>query len=286
MIYLFRFVFVTKNSSCTLPATSTICRGKSLDLQDIDILIVTPTIPHKLIEINLIDNKVEHYTQAQAVYSLNETQLLANLIPFNSIKWRQVSENRNNFEYSISGVFKLGNDTVEIDIPKIYLNMVIRAEPQVGKFGGSIVNPGATIKINGNEEKAYAAVTAGFFSKYEPVDINYLGVRTNWLMYFDKDWNFIHLDKTEMDRQTALYYPHTFMSKIMNSNRNVVYLNYIDIKRNAPETYLLSYTENNQFFSEKLYVKNSVIPYSNTKMYMIENKDGGVGVYLTLGLVD
>ena len=281
MIYLFRFVF--SNISCTSQTIPSTCSNKTLDLQDIDILIVTSSKPYKLININYIDNKVEDYTQIQAVYSIDGASLAVTHLPFNSIKWRQVSENKNNYEYTISGVFRLGADNVEIEITSIYLAMVIRAEPQAGKFGGSTALPSVKVKVNGVEEKAYAAVTAGFFNKYEPVDINHLGVRSNWLMYFDKNWNFMHLDKTEMDRQTDVYYPHTFMSKIINISQNVSYLNNIDITKTPSNSFLLSYTDNNKPLTESLYVKSSVITYPGTKMYMIENKDGGVGVYLTLG---
>ena len=101
MVYLFDKLIIQPNqpivpSRCdtTIPTT---CKDlKSLDLEDFDILLVTSDQPYKLIHINRIDNIIGGYKQIQVEYSLDGKTLASTIIPFDSVRWKQVSENKSN----------------------------------------------------------------------------------------------------------------------------------------------------------------------------------------------
>ncbi len=273
----------------TCPRCPNICTEcaspKDLDLVDFDIFVTTTLKPYKIIHLNHLNNKVEAYSQTQVEYLFAGNTLKKAQIPFESIKWQQVSENQNNLEYAFTGSFTVGNDKVEIQIPRIYLDMVIRAQPDVGKFGGSIASPDAKIIVNGQENNAYAVVTAAFFNKFTPVDYKAAKVRTHWMMFFDKDWNFYHLDKTEVENQSDAYYAHSFFSKISGTDTTVRYFTDINASGVPASSLLVTYSQDGTALEKNFTLKSSVTPYPGASMFLIEANDGsegteGVGLYL------
>jgi hypothetical protein len=279
LVYLFRW-FMNPSVDPSPPECSTTkCNNtKELDLIDIDLFIVSTNHTSDLVHINYVDNRSQSYSQAQVVYSLGGKPLVASQIPFKSIEWRQISENTSNLEYSFSGSFRLGGDTVEFEIPSINLEMVIRASQDVGKFGG--VTPNASVKINGVESSAHVAVTAGFFNKFVPVNIAAQKVRTDWMMYFDKDWNFYHLDKTETEIPTADYYPHSFLAEVASPGGTVRYLDDFSLSKPDPQTLSLRSMDGDTQLDENYTVEDSVIPYRGAKLSLIRGTNGGIGVHL------
>lgn len=263
------------------PITSSTTPSKSLDLTDFDIMLATPTDPKLLVEINHITNNAEGYAQAQVAYSLDGSSLATQLIPLESVSVSQINTNRNNREYSVVGDFTLKGKKVTFEIPSINLSMVVRAQPAVGKFGGSTANPTAKLTIEGKESAAYAAMTAGFFNKYVPVDVEKQKVMTHWLMFWDENWNFYHLDLTTMDFASADYYPHTFYSKVSGGNL-VTYFDAVDSATFVDNKFILDSVLGNTTLQQNFILGSRVMPYQHATMYLTTSNKGGTGLYMAI----
>ncbi len=264
--------------------TCQVCTGsKELDLLDFDVLLVSESKPHTVIYINHLDNKVENYAQTQLTYSLDGKNIKTSLVPFNDVTWHQITTNSSNLEYSLSGTFKVNGETITFSIPSVFLTMSIRAQPDVGKFGGSLPAPTATISVNGKELESYAAVTAGFFTKFTPVDTKDLGVSTDWIMAFDNNWNFMHLDKSEMTTSTSYYYPHTFMAVSYIETNNINYLTDAFIFTPTDKSLFVSgFIGTSAVLNHNYTLVDSVNPYRGATLSLIEEDLGGVGFHLKL----
>ncbi len=286
--YTFNLLYPTKAETGSINVCSPPINlvTKDLALTDFDILVVTEDLPHKIFHINHLDNKVENYAQSQLEYSLDGTNIKQQSIEYSAVKWEQLKSNGDNSQYTISANFKLGTNVVEISIPSIFLNTVVRAQPTVGKYAGSTLDPNVEVTLNGQTHKAYAGVTAGFFNDFTPVDIYKLQVHTHWLMFFDKDWNFYHLDVTDVKYPTESYYSHKFYSIGNNATNAVNYAKDIVVSSDSASAltvdYSLAHTPITNIFSLKAFV----VPYTDAKLYLAGDAHEGVGIYMTINSAD
>ncbi len=179
-------------------------------LESYDIIIAATSEPHTLLvldffELDSVFTGNAHYFDGK---NWAETPLRKG-----EIKIQEV-EGLNQFTNKITGNFLLNGNLFVLDIPSISTPMVIRGESNFVKFGGTTHVNGPYLKINETAVDSYVALMKGFAKNYPAVYIEELGINTTWLAFWDKDWNFYHLDKTLVKNPSPDYTPHEFFSKI------------------------------------------------------------------------
>jgi hypothetical protein len=250
-----------------------------LELTDFDILVVTDETPAKIFHLNYIDNKKEDYAQFQVAYTLDGVNLEFQMVPISALKWDQLQSN--NSEYSLSANFSIADVPVVISVPSVYLDMVVRAQPEVGKYAGATPAATANVTIAGDYIPAYVGMTAGFFNKFTPVDLKAMGVKTNWLLFFDKDWNFYHLDVTSVEKPSQDYYSHAFFAQNVASTRLVQYAKDISVTKSANSLQLTAKMADIPIVNT-YELKDAVVPYSGAKLQLIEGAYEVKGIYTFL----
>jgi len=252
----------------------------SLDLTDFDILLVSPENPNVMFHVNHLDNRTENYKTTFLNYTLDGTTLKSVQIPFENITWEHIPSNdaNGNSVYKITGVFTIENKIIYFEVPSINLTMNIRAQPDAGKYGGVTADPSTLLKIDNTDYYSYAAVTAGFFTNYPTINMEKAGIRTHWAMYFDKDYNFYHLDLTNVQNPTPDYYSHAFLSQIKNEDDSVVY--YTPTRLIGGNGGIsLGYSKGLDFITKDFNQVGQTNPYRYAKMNIIKEDAGGMGVY-------
>jgi hypothetical protein len=285
--YFIDKVFIEPNKpECRECTAYTPSNNFNLDLTDFDVLLVSPENPNIMFHVNHLDNRAEGYKTTFLNYTLDGSTLKSVNIPFDSIVWKyranlDGTETNNNASYSISGSFNVEGKKVTFEVPGIRLGMVIRAQPNAGKYGGVTLDPSGLLTIDTTTYPVYAAVTAGFFANYPSIDMKEAGIRTHWAMYFDKDFNFYHLDLTQVNKPTPDYYSHSFLSQIHNDDKRVDYYNPIRvIGGNGIIT--VGYTKNLDFITKDFNQIGQTLPYRYAKMNILKEDSGGMGIYTYL----
>lgn len=190
------------------PITNSVTSNDNVFRKEYDLMVVTVEKPHKIVALdfyettgaqqNFVGNIHYYDGTSWQNYQLNESQI--NVQETSSLK-----------QYSniISAQINAGRENIRITIPEILTPVTIRAEEQFTKFAGATPNAGNYIYINSQPYQSYAAFLKGFHTNPpSSFDIFDLGLDTNWLMYFDENWNFYHLDKTVTVRKADFYPDH------------------------------------------------------------------------------
>jgi len=244
--------------------------------EEYDLLFVSKDLPHKLLFI-------DYYTNGKVVYG--------NTHYYNGTSWKQgavandtvsalPTESVNRSVYKLMGSVNIDGTVIDFSAPEIYTHMVIRARETFGKFGGATETPSAKLAVDGDSFDCYAALLVGFNSTEDLADWKSLGVKTDWLMFFDKDWNFNHLDNTVVDRFSPLYESHSFLAGLVDSTR-VTY--FPDFAVSGSRDSLAVNTNGSERFNIKITDTFDRRGYDGVSWGgLATNKDGGAGVYLSI----
>lgn len=284
--YISGFVFGKNKSECpACPVLSVDNSGtKKLDLIDYDLLLVTDSNPKRLLHINHIEFYSENSFYAQATYNFDNSGWTTQKISTGSLKVQEVTYNDSTRELSISGKMILGKNNVDISVESLDLDMVVRAQKTGSKFAGATPGAEAKLYINGISYDAHVAMTAGYFNKYSAVDTQALKVKTHWLMYFDKNWNFYHLDNSSVQFPTPEYYSHSFLGKIDGLNGSVSYYDSLIVTN--PSEDILRFSARETFGGSRsdyqLNVDNSLNLYRNADISLVSDTEGAIGVFVML----
>lgn len=243
--------------------------------EEYDVLLVSKTTPHKLLYI-------DYYKKAGLTYG--------NAHFYDGVRWEQGAfrtdvikiqplVSLNNAAYSINGIVKTENETITFIVPEIHTHMTVRAEDDYSKFGGATNSASAGFTVGAESFESYAALLAGYNSQEDVPDWMSLGVHTDWLMYFDKNWNFYHLDKTSVDKFSSAYASHSFFATSFGDT--VDYIQDFDITGSTP---VFSVTSSGlKKLNLTLGEKFNRIDYNGTSWGGLALGDGGgLGVYLTI----
>ncbi|MCA9391577.1 hypothetical protein KC614_00040 [candidate division WWE3 bacterium] len=178
-----------------------------------DLLLATTSDPPMIYYIDHFEYDFGYGSTYMYYSTFNDTLSRIN-IPTDALTIYDTNDG-NRDTVSVTGGFDTELGSININIPEIALTMTVRSGDVYTKFGGSTKEATGEISINGEEPmNVYAALLKGGSSNYPDVDVYKLGVRTDWLMYWDKDWNFYHLDKTSVNVENDNYLPHEFFSRI------------------------------------------------------------------------
>lgn len=244
--------------------------------EEYDILFVSKDEPHKLLFIDYYKaGKIiygnAHYYDGSSWKQETVKSETVNVLPINST---------NQSAYKINGTVGIDATKIDFSAPEIYTDMTVRARVDFSKFGGATETPSAKITIGENSFDSYSALLVGFNSTEELVDWQSLGVKTDWLMLFDKDWNFYHLDNTVVDIFSPLYESHSFFAKSTNFGNVTYFPNFSLIKSQGKLS--IKYGQFNKLdinftatFDRKDY---DGISWGG----LATDTNGGVGVYLNI----
>lgn len=244
--------------------------------EEYDILFVSKDKPHKLLFIDYykVGKTVygnAHYYDGNSWKQGTIKSETVNVLPINSVSQSV---------YKINGAVNIDAIKIDFSAPEIYTHMTVRARNVFSKFGGATETASARITVGESSFDCYAALLVGFNSTEELLDWQSLGVKTDWLMFFDKDWNFYHLDNTIVDIFSPFYESHSFFAKSSNSG-NVAYFPNFSLSR-FQNRLSIKYDRLNRLdidiantFARKDYGNAS---YGG----LATNNDDGVGVYLNI----
>lgn len=177
---------------------------------------------------------------------------------------------------------------IQLEVPQIYTPMVIRAEEEFTKFGGSVPSTEALITINTVSYPCQVALLKGYHRHYSAIDVYALGVQTHWIMYWDHAGNFYHLDQTAVEQYDPAYLPHEFFAQLNPSSQNT---------NHGTVAYFANYSVDSDHDTLRITSTDSTFPaltlaqgpalirsyYADVSTGTITTgADGGIGLYLHL----
>lgn len=259
-------------SGVTRPVNS-----ENLTREEYDLLLVSKDTPRKLIYLDYYKSANEGYGN---VYLYDGSTWTHQQITADDSVSIKPENSLNQSEYKVETDIRGYAPRVRISVPQIFAHMTIRGKKAYSKFGGALSAPSAKVSLDDKNFDCFAAMLVGYNSVPDEKDWMKLGVKTDWLMYFDKDWNFYHLDKTTVEKPSPLYESHSFFSEITGSHK-VVY---------HPEFSVTKSGSNLKLDAESLSLLNLSLTHEfDRKEYLgtsygalAEGADDGVGVYLNL----
>jgi hypothetical protein len=249
-----------------------------------DLVLITATEPHDIVYVEFVSTDDTDYGYAH--YMHNDIWRSVQLTGANfSLKDKK---DLNQYVSTVEAGFVLANTVFKIAVPEIYTNMVIRAEADFTKFGGATPLPTAVLQRNNTIEKCYAALLKGYNTAIFNADLGKYGINTDWLMYWDEDWQFYHLDKTTLEREHPKYDAHEFMGSIRasgNRGGTVSYYSAISIleERQGVRTISFSSGEKRQALALKNEAYFEKYLHTGARVegsLVLSRSDAGVGVYL------
>jgi hypothetical protein len=221
---------------------------------------------------------------------------------YDGSSWRSVQLNEGNFAIqdlgdqggmtsSIKVGFSMGRKEYRIEVPEIATPITIKSSNDYSKFAGATKLPTATVNIDGDKtsRKFYAALLRGFNTNIYNLDLVEYGVNTDWLLFWDQDWNFYHLDKTTVEKFHPSYKSHSVFVRLGTDEAS----DQLDIVHYSPD--ILVRTRDNlvEVFSPKdasspkiSFNKGSSykrVGYSGlSEGFFVDSSDGGVGLYQSI----
>lgn len=251
--------------------------------EEYDIVIVTKEKPYKVVALEILrDNNgpksaQAHYFDGEWHSARRPTYIITDKTDTSQLVSRVT------FSTSTGYTETLGADTIAAHIESLYTPITIRTEKDYVKFGGATLQSGEYLTINGEPVESYAAMLKGYNKNTFNVDIEQHKVVTDWLMYWDKDWNFYHLDKTDVGVPHPKYESHEFFAKLINEGAlGSVKYNFIDSVQNLESQVVVTDVEGsvltlnegpgyNRSGNEKFPAK------------IVTGENGGIGIYITVG---
>ncbi len=263
--------------------------------EEYDLIIVTKNLPHKILYVDSV--KRDSLEQGTINYfdgsSWSVSDLVAGSLKIDEGKTLQKFSNLVSFES------KLKNLNFKLATLQINSNMTIRSEKKFAKFGGVTNGSEVSLTINGETFPSYAVLLKGFNFDTSRIDIADLRVNTDWFVYWDKDWNFYHLDKTDVKKFDPRYESHEFLAKIVHARdlgSEVTYLSNIKVLRKGEDGgnggnsgkdglsgLTVSYNQNSKPYTLDLdFRERFVRKYLGASFFggVATSKEGGIGVFL------
>ncbi len=244
--------------------------------EEYDVLFVSKTAPHKLLFIDYYKvGKIAygnvHYYDGNSWKQRIIQNAAIDVLPITSLSQSA---------YTINGTVDIDAVKIDFSAPENYTDMTVRARINFSKFGGATETSSAKLTVGEDAFDCYSALLVGFNSTEEPVNWQSLGVKTDWLMFFDKDWNFYHLDNTVVDIFSPLYESHSFFAKSTYSN-SVTYLPDFSLSRSQNKL-SVKYDQLNKLDTD-IAATFDRGDYGGTSWgSLATGAGGGVGVYLNI----
>lgn len=257
--------------------------SKKETIEEYDIVAVSEEQPHMMLVFDFIKRGEGFYGSGHYYNGASwESQVL-------TFKDSPVSDvaSRNNSVNFISIETSINKNRFILDVPGIYTNMVIRAQEDYVKFGGSTQDSALYLTINNKPIKSYVALLKGYNFNYVEEDIEDLGVSTDWLIFWDRDWNFYHLDKTTVLNPSPYYSSHELFAAITKSENNfgtVSYFSGVDIER-TKSGIRVHYLKEGQLQILGMLVDSGYKRFGYENMahsYLATVDDRGIGLYMRL----
>lgn len=108
---------------------------------------------------------------------------------------------------SVKGSFAIDSNNLTVDIPNITNEIGMRSIPGYTKFMSETTG---SLTLNGTSQPVKIIYTRIY--SLNAADIQFydtpLGLRTDWVAFWDEQGNFYHVDKTDVKNPTAIYETH------------------------------------------------------------------------------
>ena len=198
-----------------------------------------------------------------------------------------VAENDSLYKYSntIAAEIYFDDTVVTVSVPEIFTNMVIRSEHEYLKFGGSTTSVDTYVSIDNTKLPSQVGLLKRYKKTFNGTDISSLDVTTDWMMFWDENGNFYHLDKTDVGVPNDEYPPHEFFARTQYVGSEISGILYLPLNsiNYTPAATNISYSESGQNRTLNLthssrYFGKLYKPTETTNT-LITTKTGGIGVY-------
>ncbi|MEZ6255529.1 MAG: hypothetical protein R3B92_02020 [Patescibacteria group bacterium] len=190
-----------------------------------EILTITDSNPTYLIYVSSTRRGSKFYNSAHLYDSSSQQwQTLEPNLQNPVIKFVNDPTYSSERSYTAKYSLAFSDDTkVDLHIPFVDMSMIVKADPNYSKYGGSFIGDDV-IKINGQNYRSKNALLVGSTNYSFGPDVYLLDIKTNWALYWDKDFNLHHLDYTDVNKPHPYYRSHSFYGVIDSLNRRVTYL--------------------------------------------------------------
>lgn len=183
----------------------------------------------------------------------------------------------NQLTSTITGTVEIENDYFAFNVDLIKTPMVVKAKERHVKFAGTTET---TLVINDEKVPARVALLKDYNKDSVYFDLKEYGIETDWLVYWDENDNFYHLDITTMEKFNPLYEPHEFFAVLTPNNVIEHFENFLSVQNGDK----VEITKNN----EPVFILDLGPYYERgrsgiAKTYVASTNEGGIGAYLSIG---
>lgn len=118
----------------------------------------------------------------------------------------------------VSGLIQMDDDLIKFDTNIVTNNIGIRSLPDYTKF---MSNGEGTLVINDEKFSTKILYTRIYSNNSQGIQFydNPIGLTTNWLVFWDNEGNFYHIDSTFVDNPTDIYKTHKIGIIVDNGGR-------------------------------------------------------------------
>lgn len=251
----------------------------STSLNTYDLIVFTDTNPRQIILLDIAESTSQ--TWGQINY-------------YNGEAWQQqpvaekiltVADQKQVDQYSVqlSADFKIKNTPIQIHVPSLNLGMVIKSNESYTKFGGITSQSDTYLIMDGIPTQSRVVLLKGHDQEYAPLDLDALGIDTDWFVFLDSAGNWYHLDQTETEKYSVKYEPHQFFSYLSQTGPQSFQVNYLNNFQVTRTDQNLTVTQSQKSLLLTMSKPITRIGDNNwSTLYLLNDEQGGLGIYLKM----